>query len=38
MKNNEEYIVTFDTASPEVCEELLERINEIGTEIMEGSF
>ena len=35
---NEEYIVTFDTASPEVCEELLAKINEIGENIMEGSF
>lgn len=35
---NEEYIITFDSASPEVCEELLQEINTIADEIMEGSF
>ena len=34
----DEYIITFDSASPEVCEELLQELNEIAIIIMEGSF
>ena len=38
VNNQEEYIMTFDSASPEVCEALVEEINQAISNIFERSY